>query len=88
MSGPIPEALGLTDLEELELGDNRLSGTIPGELADLGSLGRLDLGGNQLSGCVPHGLMRIMKDEAAALGLPFCASTPTPTPARTPAPIP
>ena len=44
---------GLTDLQELHLGFNELSGAIPPELAALTNLQELDLRFNELSGVIP-----------------------------------
>ena len=46
-------------IKELSLGDNALSGTIPGELGRLRSLDELDLHGNALSGRIPREFGRI-----------------------------
>ena len=43
----------LSNLEELSLNDNQLSGTIPVELANLTNLRDLNFGVNQLSGTIP-----------------------------------
>ena len=54
LSGAIPPELGsLTNLEELDLSENRLSGAIPPELGNLANLERLSLSGNRLSGAIP-----------------------------------
>ncbi|MYC82425.1 MAG: hypothetical protein F4X19_10095, partial [Acidobacteria bacterium] len=42
-----------TQLEDLDIGNNRLSGGIPPELGGLTQLQRLDLGDNRLSGPIP-----------------------------------
>ena len=46
----------LTNLQSLDLSDNRLSGEIPQELGNLANLEWLDLSNNQLSGEVPAAL--------------------------------
>ena len=54
MSGRIPpELAGLTHLQSLDLGRNKLTGGIPPELGGLTNLQRLYLGLNKLSGGIP-----------------------------------
>ena len=58
---PIGEWHGVTvdsggNVTRLDLGDNRLTGTIPEELGNLSSLTYLDLLGNQLTGEIPSDL--------------------------------
>ncbi len=51
---PVPPELGnLTELEELDLRDNDLSGPIPPDLGNLASLASLRLSGNDLTGPIP-----------------------------------
>ena len=56
----------------LDLNNNQLSGEIPAELGNLGNLEAIRLAGNQLTGCVPAGLQKVLNNDFAALGLPFC----------------
>ena len=73
LSGEIPAELGsLSSLQELWLWQNQLSGEIPAELGNLGNLEAIRLAGNQLTGCVPGGLQKVLNNDFAALGLPFC----------------
>ena len=54
LTGEIPAELGnLSDLEELDLGNNELSGAIPSELGRLSNLKFLFLSGSALSGEIP-----------------------------------
>ncbi|CAM9187206.1 unnamed protein product, partial [Ectocarpus sp. 8 AP-2014] len=49
--GPIPETFGaLSELKQLSMRDNKLTGSIPGELGALSKLEKIFLYGNQLSG--------------------------------------
>ena len=60
----IPPELGLlTNLGELHIDDNRLTGPIPPELGNLANLGRLRLSYNQLTGSIPEelGSLRILR---------------------------
>ncbi|KAJ3281311.1 hypothetical protein HDU79_010858 [Rhizoclosmatium sp. JEL0117] len=55
--GVIPPEFGeLTELEELDLSENRLVGTIPPELGNLSKLVSLDLSKNKLEGRIPPSL--------------------------------
>ena len=77
LNGNIPKQLGsLTNLESLDLSDNKLTGTIPTELGSLANLQELYLGGNLLTGCVPDGLRDVPNNDIARLGLPFCSEHP------------
>ena len=77
LNGKIPNQLGsLTNLQRLNLSDNRLTGTIPTELGSLANLQELYLGGNLLTGCVPDGLRDVSNNDIARLGLPFCSEHP------------
>ena len=76
LSGEIPSELGsLSNLESLDLSDNRLTGTIPAELGSLANLERLSLSQNMLTGCVPEAWRDIAESDVLELGLPFCAVT-------------
>ena len=73
MSGPILPSLGnLTNLFELNLSHNQLSGAIPSQLGDLPNLQWLYLAGNQLTGCIPDALASTQNDFSG-LGLTFCS---------------
>ena len=77
LNGRIPTELGsLTNLQSLDLSDNRLTGSIAAELLDLANLQELYLGGNLLTGCVPDGLRDVPNNDIARLGLPFCSEHP------------
>lgn len=54
-----PAVERLADLRVLSLGNNRLTGRIPGELGRLTKLEILDLGGNLLGGTIPPDLGRL-----------------------------
>jgi len=51
------------DVEQLDLSDNQLSGTIPAELGNLTRLTSLDLNSNQLSGSIPAELGNLSNIE-------------------------
>ena len=77
LNGNIPKQLGsLTNLQSLDLSDNRLTGSIAAELLDLANLQELYLGGNLLTGCVPDGLRDVPNNDIVKLGLPFCSEHP------------
>ncbi|KAI9178989.1 hypothetical protein H9P43_005651 [Blastocladiella emersonii ATCC 22665] len=62
LTGTIPKELGqLTELEVLELYDNKLSGPIPAELGELSQLQSLDLQSNKLTGLIPRELGKLRK---------------------------
>ncbi|CAN0189920.1 unnamed protein product, partial [Ectocarpus sp. 4 AP-2014] len=59
-AGPIPKELGhLSELEELSLSFNQLTGAIPAQLGALNSVTLLDLSKNQLSGYIPPELGKL-----------------------------
>ena len=62
LSGPIPPELGrLTQLQDLRLGENRLTGPIPPELGQLTQLQDLRLGRNGLTGPIPPELGQLAR---------------------------
>ena len=73
MSDEIPRELGsLSNLEQLYLRNNQLSGEIPKELESLdASLYTLTLRSNQLTGCIPTVLQNELIDFDQ-LELPLC----------------
>jgi Leucine-rich repeat (LRR) protein len=56
LSGSIPDLSALTNLEQLRLYANQLTGGIPSSLGSLPSLDRLDLYNNELTGSIPSAL--------------------------------
>ena len=88
---PYNQLTGEIPLEQLFLGENGLTGCIPGglrdvplnDLAQLGldycNLQTLWLSGNQLTGCIPNGLRGIETNDLSQLGLPFCDMPGAPT---------
>ena len=56
----------------LSLAGNRLSGTIPIELADLTNLETLHLSGNSLSGCMPRTLYEVATHDLDTAGIRLC----------------
>ena len=71
----IPSDLGdLSDLEDLWLDDNQLTGEIPSALGGLVNLQRLLLGNNQLTGCIPASLQDVADNDLDNLGLQDCAT--------------
>ncbi|CAM9303175.1 unnamed protein product [Ectocarpus sp. 13 AM-2016] len=64
LDGPIPKELGdLTELKDITLFENNLTGPILPELRNLGALKTLDLGGNKLIGPIPKQLGALTKLE-------------------------
>ncbi|KAL1822946.1 hypothetical protein ACET3Z_009724 [Daucus carota] len=62
IEGKIPAGIGnLTELEDLELSDNYLSGEIPYEISYLRNLWQLELYSNQLTGKIPTGFRNLTK---------------------------
>ncbi len=62
----------LTDLTELRLDGNRLTGRVPSKLARLTGLRVVGLAGNALEGCVPPALRGARYHDLARLGLADC----------------
>ncbi|CAG9461590.1 unnamed protein product [Pedinophyceae sp. YPF-701] len=54
LSGSLPQAISHLDLGELDLGENRLTGTIPPSTFSIVALTRLFLDGNDLDGALPE----------------------------------
>lgn len=59
LSGHLPTSLNISNLAELRLGDNQLSGPIPASLGKLTNLQTLDLYNNHLTGTIPAELGNI-----------------------------
>ena len=73
-----PQLSWLSALEELQLGDNALSGVIPASLGELPALERLSLIGNaDFTGCIPPTLREVRDHDLDDVGLPDC---PPPVP--------
>jgi hypothetical protein len=66
----------LTNLDELELDNNQLTGEIPPELGNLTNLVNLWLSGNQFTGCIPESLRAVQNNDLGELGLGFCGEEP------------
>ena len=63
----------VSNVYDLKLGGNALSGEIPAKLGSLSNLTRLYLRGNELSGCVPSSLEDQLERRFYDLGgLPYC----------------
>ena len=62
----------LTELSELRLDGNRLTGTVPSKLTMLTKLTQLELAGNSLDGCIPPPLRAAPQHDLALLALPDC----------------
>ena len=77
----MPADLGrLSNLTNLWLRDNQLSGQLPASLGDLPNLQRVGVEGNAFTECVPAGLLGgpSWYSDADELGLPACASNGDP----------
>ncbi|CAH1448596.1 unnamed protein product [Lactuca virosa] len=67
LQGTIPPEWGLTQLEEISLLGNRLTGEIPPELGNITTLTRLDLEANRFSGTIPPDLGRLINLQSLIL---------------------
>lgn len=63
----------LSELQELRLDNNYLTGVIPTKLATLSKLTQLYLAGNEFDGCVPPPLRLAAESDLTDLDLPYCA---------------
>ena len=63
----------LTELRELRLEGNRLTGMIPSKLVTLQKLTQVYLAGNEFEGCVPPPLRWAADHDLDGLDLPVCA---------------
>ena len=63
LTGPIPDLSGITNLTELALHENQLSGTIPASLGAITSLELLWLAKNRLTGPIPEELGNLIELE-------------------------
>ena len=72
----------------LDLRNRGLNGTIPERLTDLDQLTTLYLAGNSFTGCIPFDLIKVLNNDIASLGLPFCGGQTLPTPQPSPTPVP
>ncbi|KAL8248251.1 hypothetical protein R6Q59_005119 [Mikania micrantha] len=59
LTGTIPPEWGSTQLQDISLLGNRITGEIPRELCNISTLTKLDLEANQLSGTVPSDFSRL-----------------------------
>ncbi|CAI9292861.1 unnamed protein product [Lactuca saligna] len=67
LQGTIPPEWGLTQLQEISLLGNRLTGEIPPELGNITSLKRLNLEANRFSGTIPPDLGRLTNLQSLIL---------------------
>ncbi|KAI3676598.1 hypothetical protein L1987_86209 [Smallanthus sonchifolius] len=67
LNGTIPPEWGMTQLQEISLLGNRVTGKIPPELANITTLEKLDLEANYLSGTVPSQLGRLFNLKSLIL---------------------
>ena len=71
--GPIPTAIGrLSNLGQLGLAGNNLSGAIPSEITDVADLWNLNLAANPLTGCIPPALFNIQNHDLSEIPLQKC----------------
>ena len=68
----------LTNLTDLGLSENKLSGTIPPELGNLTNLELLYIRENQLTGCLPEPWKDVEENDFDELDLPFCIASQSP----------
>ena len=73
-----PELGNLTNLRELSLWGNQLTGQIPHSLVNLTRLETLWLLGNDFTGCIPEALHDVSDNDLQYLGLPDCDGPPPP----------
>ncbi|KAI3676597.1 hypothetical protein L1987_86208 [Smallanthus sonchifolius] len=67
LNGTIPPEWGMTQLQEISLLGNRITGKIPPELGNITTLTKLDLEANYLSGTVPSQLGRLFNLKSLIL---------------------
>ena len=72
----------LQALRNLELDENRLSGSVPWELGSISSLSTLRLSENSLEGCIRSSLRNVQTNDLDRLGLSDCPQT-----GRVPVPV-
>ena len=78
MNGELWGYLGdLTELTELRLNGNALTGIIPSKLSLLTKLTHVYLAGNDLQGCVPPPLRAVAHNDLDSLDLPGCSVPPS-----------
>ncbi|XP_021287639.1 putative receptor-like protein kinase At3g47110 [Herrania umbratica] len=78
LTGKIPTTIGrLRDLQDVNLGNNRLEGSIPFELCHLEKLAYLTLTGNKLSGPIPSCLGDVVSLRELFLGSNNFTSIPS-----------
>ena len=71
----MPAWLGnFSNLRQLYLDRNQLTGELPGELGELPDLQRLLLGNNNFAGCIPQALKNVPDNDLYSLGLPYCVA--------------
>jgi len=66
----------LSNLEELWLRGNRLTGAVPPEWGALSRLRLLRLAGNRLTACIPPAFQEVESHDLRALALPVCRLDP------------